>query len=384
MRIFISAGEPSGDLHGSNLIRALRRQQPDLHIEGFGGDRMAAAGCELVYPLCKLAVMGFLPVLANLPKFLGILSKADRWFRHHRPDAVVLIDYPGLHWWLARRAHFHGIPVFYFVPPQIWAWASWRVKKMQKWVDHVLCTLPFEESWYRERGVAAQYMGHPYFDELHQQRLDRTFLDEQRRRGGRIVGLLPGSRSQEVEFNVPTMIRTAARLRRLVPNARFLFACYKPHQRERVRQFLRGHADFPIETHVGRTAEIIQLSEVCLSVSGSVGLELLHALKPAVVMYRVNPVTKYLAEKLVTCKFASLVNLLADRPLYPEFLSTDCESRGITQILHRWLTQPAEREHVVDALKQLRERVAQPGACTRAAEYLLATLDHRLLSRRAA
>jgi lipid-A-disaccharide synthase len=147
--------------------------RPDLECVGFGGDKMEAAGCKLLYPLCQLSVMWFLRVLANLHVFMNVLSQADRYFRHHRPDAVILIDYPGLHWWIARRAHYHGIPVFYFVPPQIWAWASWRVKNMQRWVDHVLCTLPFEKTWYEERGVPAHYIGHPYFDELGQQRLDR-------------------------------------------------------------------------------------------------------------------------------------------------------------------------------------------------------------------
>src|SRR5271156_5972342 len=164
MRIFISAGEPSGDLHGANLIQSLRQQRPDLEFIGFGGPRMEAAGARLLYPLCQLAVMWFLRVLLNATTFLKVLSQADRYFRHRRPDAVILIDYPGFHWWLARRARFHGIPVFYFVPPQLWAWAGWRVEKMRRFVDHVLCSLPFEEAWYAERGVKARYVGHPYFD----------------------------------------------------------------------------------------------------------------------------------------------------------------------------------------------------------------------------
>ena len=124
MRIFISAGEPSGDLHGANLIHELRRLNPSVECVGFGGDRMAAVGCWLLYPLCQIAVMWFARVLAHAPVFLSLLSKTDRFFRHEKPDAVVLIDYPGFNWWVARRAHFHGIPVFYFVPPQLWGWAG--------------------------------------------------------------------------------------------------------------------------------------------------------------------------------------------------------------------------------------------------------------------
>src|SRR3954470_18114893 len=126
MKIFFSVGEPSGDLHGANLIRELRRRRPDCECVGYGGPRMAAAGCDLHEDLTKLAVMWFLRVLINIHKFLALASRADRYFRHHRPDAVVLIDYPGFNWWIARRAKAHGIPVFYYGVPQMWAWAGWR------------------------------------------------------------------------------------------------------------------------------------------------------------------------------------------------------------------------------------------------------------------
>src|SRR6516165_4737745 len=176
MRIFFSAGEPSGDIHGANLIRALTSLHADLESVGFGGERMAQAGCAHLFPLCNYAVMGLSRVFASLPTFMSLISQADRYFRHQRPDAVVLIDCPGFNWWIARRAHYHGIRVFYFVPPQLWAWAGWRVKKMRRFVDHVLCSLPFEEPWYKERGVAAKYIGHPYFDELSEQQLNAAFV----------------------------------------------------------------------------------------------------------------------------------------------------------------------------------------------------------------
>src|SRR6476646_9664202 len=142
MKIFFSVGEPSGDLHGANLIRELRRRRPDCEFVGYGGPRMAAAGCDLHEDLTKLAVMWLLHALLNIHKFWNLASRADRYFRHHRPDAVVLIDYPGFNWWIARRAKAHGIPVFYYGVPQLWAWAGWRIKKMRRFVDHVLSKLP--------------------------------------------------------------------------------------------------------------------------------------------------------------------------------------------------------------------------------------------------
>src|SRR5262249_52049258 len=156
------------------------------------------------------------------------------------PDAVVLIDFPGFHWWLARRAHAHGIPVFYFVPPQLWAWGSWRVRKMQRWVDHVLCTLPFEQAWYHARGVPAHYVGHPYFDELPPQRFDDAFLAEQCLRPAKLIGLLPGSRTQEVERNLSLLVRSARHIHAARPDTRFLVACYKAAHQQQVQAYLQG------------------------------------------------------------------------------------------------------------------------------------------------
>lgn len=375
MRIFISAGEPSGDLHGANLTRALKAAAPDVELVGFGGPRMEAAGCDLLYPLCSLAVMGLARVLANIHRFLGVLSFADRWFARHKPDAVVLIDYPGLHWWLARRAKFHGIPVFYFVPPQIWAWATWRVRKMQRFVDHVLCTLPFEQTWYAERQVHAEYIGHPYFDELTERKLDMAFVTTQERQGGPIIGMLPGSRTQEVLNNGPTMLKTALRLHRQLPTARMLFACFKEEHAALLRKMLGQH-DLPVELHVGRTPEIIHLAQVCLAVSGSVGLELLYHQKPSIVLYKVSPLQLKIGKRYKRSKYISLVNLLAEKELFPEYLTDRCESQAISEQLLHWLTNPGVYQQLTSELAALVGRVGQPGACDRAAAYVLETIGH--------
>jgi lipid-A-disaccharide synthase len=379
MRIFLCAGEPSGDLHGANLVRALRVLRPNVECVGFGGERMEAAGCRLLYPLCGLAVMWFLRVLANAHVFLRLLSRADRFFRHHRPDAVILIDYPGFNWWLARRAHFHGIPVFYFVPPQLWAWAGWRVKKMRRWVDHVLCALPFEKAWYEARGVAAHYVGHPYFDELPAQQLDRAFLAEQRTRPGPIIGLLPGSRTQEVERNFATLVRAVRQIHGCRHDVRFLVACFKEAHRQTAAGFLRG-AGLPVEAHVGRTPEIIELAHSCVAVSGSVGLELLYRNKPTVVVYRVGPLLWHLGQRLATCKYISLVNLLADRPLFPEYPSTRCEAEAAAGHVLCWLNDPEAYRQRRAELAALRQQVADPGACARTARYVLDVLEDRATS----
>src|SRR4051794_36582276 len=239
MRIFISAGEPSGDLHAANLIHALRERMPGAEFLGYGGPRMAEAGATLVYPLVNLAVMWFLNVFLNIITFIRLIFLADRTFRDDRPDAVILIDYPGLHWWIAKRAKARGIPVFYYVPPQIWAWAGWRVEKVRKFVDMVLCSLPFEPAWYQERGVPqAVYVGHPYFDELAERPIDDEFLEARRTEGGPVVALLPGSRTQEVTRNFPIMFRAAAKLASRRPDARFVVACLDDRHRELVERLV--------------------------------------------------------------------------------------------------------------------------------------------------
>src|SRR5438105_2819435 len=201
MHIFISAGEPSGDLHGASLARALRELHPEVTLAAFGGERMRAAGCDLLYPLADHAIMGLGGVVRALPAMVRLLKRMAADFDRRRPDAVVLIDYPGFHWHVAKRAKGLGVPVVSFVPPQIWAWLSHRVRKVRANFAEVLCSLPFEEGWYRQRGVAARYVGHPYFDELAAQRLDEGFLAEQRRRGGPVVAILPGSRQGEIDSN---------------------------------------------------------------------------------------------------------------------------------------------------------------------------------------
>src|SRR3954468_2931709 len=238
MKIFFSVGEPSGDLHGANLIRELRRRRPDCECVGYGGPRMAAAGCELHADLTALAVMWILRVLLNIHKFLALASRADRYFLHHRPDAVVLIDYPGFNWWIARRAKAHGIPVFYYAPPQIWSWASWRIKKMRPFVDHVLCALPFEETWFKENGCRATFVGHPFFDEVRRQQFDEPFLRTLRSKPGRLVTILPGSRTQEVEHNLKWFLKAAALVRVRIPGVRFAVAAFKPHQAQMARKLI--------------------------------------------------------------------------------------------------------------------------------------------------
>jgi lipid-A-disaccharide synthase len=379
MLIFVSAGEPSGDLHAANLIRAVRTLAPEARFIGFGGDRMVEAGATLRYPLVNLAVMWFLNVLINIVTFIRLIFMADRIFRDERPDAVVLVDYPGLHWWIARRAKARGVPVFYFVPPQIWAWAGWRVRKVRRFVDQVLCSLPFEPSWYHARGVAAAvHVGHPYFDELAERPLDHGFLDTQRARTGPLVAILPGSRTQEVVHNLPDMIKAATKLAGKRPDVRFAIACLRESHKELATHIVGQTTarEAPgcrpaIEIHAGRTAELIRMARVAWAVSGSVGLELMVEELPSVVIYKVKRFELWVARPFIRSKYISLVNLLADGEVFPEFLTWQDVSDDLVHWADAWLDDSYERAIATATLATLRHHVARPGASIRAAECII-------------
>lgn len=370
MHVFVSAGEPSGDLHGANLIRELKRLDPTVRLSGFGGDRMAAAGCDLLYPLCRHSVMWFLQVVKQIFTFLRLLDQAQEFFRRERPDVVVVIDYPGFHWKLAERAKAEGIPVVYFVPPQIWAWAQWRVRKMKRLITHVLSALPFEHEWLSARGVPSSYIGHPYFDELAVQRLDESFLTAERGKPGRIVGILPGSRNQEVARNVPEMLRAARLIHSSVPDSRFLVAAFNEPQSEMARAEA-ARWQMPVEVHVGRTPEIIELAESCVAVSGSVSLEIMYRRKPAVIVYRLRRIDLKVGRRFMKVPFITLVNLLAKEEVYPEFLTDRDPSKSVAAEVVRFLMEPERAGAVRAKLEALCRDVAKPGACAAAARFVL-------------
>jgi len=385
--IFFSVGEPSGDLHGANLIRQLHRLGP-VRCGGFGGPRLAAAGCELHADLTQLAVMWITRAIVHLHRFWQLLRQADGYFRDHRPDAVVLIDYPGFNWWIARAAKRHNVPVLYYGAPQLWAWAPWRIGKMRRLVDHVLCKLPFERQWYVERQCDATYVGHPFFDETCSRRLDATFLHKQRRKAGPLVAILPGSRMQEVKGNLRWFLKSAAHVHRQAPAARFAVASYNEAQAEMARALVAS-SGLPIEVHVGRTAELIEASHCCMACSGSVSLELLHHTRPTVILYHITPIAMVMQALLRRVRYITLVNLLTTddpqtrdpRPFdpdapgaaqvpFPEYLTCRDKSTRIAAWIVRWLTDPDAYRRRVELLTQIRDDFGSPGASATAAAFI--------------
>ena len=386
MRVFLSAGEPSGDHHAALLVRALKARRPDVECVGLGGPGMAAEGCVLVADLTRLAVMWFLRVVLNIHRFVDLARRAERSFLAARPDVCVLVDFPGFHWWLAWRARRHGIPVVFYCPPQIWAWASWRIGKMRRLVDHVLSALPFEHEWFVARGMRSTLVGHPFFDEL------ESAAPTRHDAGAPLVLLLPGSRGQEIEGNLGSILRAAAAVKARVPEARFALGALHERHAARVRETIArmrpelGGLDVAVEA--GRTRGLIAEAACAIAVSGSVSLELLAARVPTVIVYRIGGLAYVVQSWFRHARFITLVNLLACRDpilpvrgtlrppgavapadpeaVYPEYLAVQDPAEQVAGHVCRWLADPA-------ASAAVRERIEAVAARAADAVLLIAT-----------
>jgi lipid-A-disaccharide synthase len=406
MRVFLSAGEPSGDHHAAVLVRAIKARESDVECVGLGGPCMAAEGCRLIADLTQLAVMWFLRVLLNLHKFVDLARRAERSFLDARPDVCVLVDFPGFHWWLAWRAKRHGIPVVFYCPPQIWAWGSWRIQKMRRLVDHVLSALPFEHDWFVAQGMSSTLVGHPFFDELQASQSAATdapgpasaFRDQAADRSQRpVVLLLPGSRGQEIEANLDTILRAAAGTAQRVPEASFVVGALNDKHAARVQQTIQalGPAldglDLRVET--GRTRILMREAACAIAVSGSVSLELLAARVPTVIVYRISGFAHVVQSWFRHARSITLVNLLAAREpigptrpawrapsevapadpeaIFPEYLAVQDPAAHMAGHVVEWLTQPAVRAAVIARLDTVADRVAHGGSAERAAEAVL-------------
>ncbi len=415
MKIFFSAGEPSGDVHAAALIRKLREHAPGAQFVGFGGPEMEKAGCNLLADLTKHAIMWFASAIAQYFKFRKLLGEAKTYFKTEHIDAVVLVDYPGFNWHVAKAAKQLGIPVYYFVPPQVWAWAQWRIAKMRRYVDGILCPLDFEFRWFQERGCSTAYIGHPFFEEIRQKESDTTFLENfyAKYGDGPILTLLPGSRNQEVKANLDDMLLTVDCVRSMVPNVQPVFAAFNEIHAEYIQDRVK-ELGLSIPIFVGRTAELIRAAECCMAVSGSVSLDLLACNKPTVVYYRIGSFPLLVQRFFRRTRYITLVNLLGldsrrdpnlpgspiffdnsvrlipaepsleDRNLmfFPEFLTSKDRSKDAAAYLIYWLSNPSNladlKRHLAALLEHV-DRISSP--LDRAARCLLNGIREKEMER---
>ena len=312
-RIFFSVGEPSGDQHAARLIAQLAQIDSSIEMVGFGGPEMQQAGCEIDLDLTQHAVVGLLEVLPKVREFFGFADQAEAVFAKGEIDAVVLVDFPGFNWHIAKRAKRYGIPVHYYCPPQLWAWAPWRIRKMRRNVDHVWSVLPFEHQYFQDRGLSSTYVGHPFFDAVAETELDSQLMAEfsqTSESGASMVAVLPGSRGHEVRSNFPIMLQSIRQLHKRHPDTRFVVAACRDDQGLWCRnQLTPEDQSLPIEFYVGKTSEIIEAAQCAMMVSGSVSLELMARRTPAAVIYRVGRFLHTVGSRLVQVDSLTLPNL---------------------------------------------------------------------------
>lgn len=316
-KIFISAGEPSADRIGANLMRAISRLDRETSFVGLGGERMLDRGLDRIVDLTGQSAMWFLQSVALIPRMYLLLRKCRQVLDETRPDAVVVIDYPGFHFYLAREARRRGIPSIYYVTPQLWAYNPYRIVKMRKIVDHALVILPFEEEYFRRRGIPADFVGHPLMDDL-QEKYGRD-LPPPPPEEPAVLGLLPGSRRQEIVSTLPHTIRAIRQIRAGGETFRIVASAARPEFRPMLEEAL-GPLGIPFEILERKTGEIFRQSRLALVTSGTTSLEGIFHGTPMVVIYRIPALSYLAAQPWRLLPHIALPNILAGEEIVPEFL----------------------------------------------------------------
>lgn len=382
-RVFMVAGEASGDLHGAALARALAQRWPGIELSGIGGPKMAAAGVRLIRPMHKISVVGVAEVLTRAPAIVRALREASRAIRAEKPHLFVPIDFPDFNLKLAGTARKAGVPVLYYISPQVWAWRPGRVKAMARVVDRMMVIFPFEVPLYSQAGVPVEYVGHPLVDHVAPSVDAEAFRARHGLQTGRLtLALLPGSRPHEVERLAGPMLDTVGWLRArghdldcLVSEAESL-----PEGSVRRRVEARGEPALVVR---GETYDLVRASDFVLVASGTATLEVALLERPMVILYKVAALSWAIAKRLVRIPQIGLANIAAGQAVVPELLQSDVRAEKIGPIVEAYLLDPRLRECVRRDLSHVRRRLGTGGASRRAAEVVVRTLLERSAAREA-
>jgi len=365
-RLLIVAGEPSGDVHAARLVRAVRALGA-ADVRGVAGPGLAAAGVTPLAAMETLSVMGFTGVVRRLPRIRGVFSTLERAVRDWRPEAAVLVDSPGFNFRLGPKLHRAGVKVFYYIAPQVWAWHAERARAMARWVDRLAVVFPFEEELFRAAGVTARWVGHPLLDDFAPEVGEPAWRRELGLPpAGPVLGLLPGSRAQEVERHLGILREAARRLRATRPDLAVVVAL-APRPGATGPEFERG-ADAVVVR--GRTRATQAFATACAVASGTATLETALFGTPLVVVFRTGWLNWELGRRLVKLERIGLPNIVAGSDVAPELLQRDLTADALAARLAPWLDDPAARAAQGARLAVVRERLGGPGASARAAEWL--------------
>ena len=369
IRVFISANDPSADVHCAGLIHALKRQGGDFEFTGIGGPKMAAAGCELLESTVGRAVMTY-KAFTQVGYYYGLLGRVRRFLREHPVDLVIVCDSPSFNFHVAKAAKRAGVRTLFYVAPQLWAWGAWRIRKLRRCCDKLCCLLPFEEPWFRQRGVDATFVGNPLLDKLPQDlsahRKSYGGFDPRRAR----IALMPGSRLAEIESLWKSMQEISLRLRGKYPDMRFTAVAPTQERQAMLRE--RQVPGFSCDYSVDSVTETAKAVDFSLVASGSATLEVASAGCPMVVMYQSSPILWHLVGRwLIKARYLTLVNLLADRELVPEFMPYFTSIDPIVQKTDAYLQDAAALRRASDELIDMVEPLTRKKAADEVARIVL-------------
>lgn len=369
MKYYIIAGETSGDLHGANLIKALKQEDAHAEFRIVGGDQMQAASQQspLIHT-SEMAFMGFIEVLKNLKTISKNLKTVKQDILAYAPDTLILIDFPGFNLKIAAYAKKLGIKVCYYISPKIWAWNQGRVHKIKKIVDHMFCILPFEVSFYKRFGMQVDYVGNPLLDAISSYTFNDNFRQQNNLTEAPIIALLPGSRKMEINEILPEMVELSFNF----PKHQLVIAGAPNFDEDFYKPFI-GELDIPVVYN--QTYDLLKNAEAAVVTSGTATLETGILKVPQVVVYKANPISVWIARKLVKVKFISLVNLINDYLSIIELIQEDCTTSIIKDELGRILTDSEHRASIMENYDVLAEKLGDPGASKRTAKRIVEYLS---------
>jgi lipid-A-disaccharide synthase len=366
-KIMIVAGEQSGDLHGSNLVRAMHRIDPDLRFYGIGGRKMREAGVELIADAADMAVVGLTEVVGKLGMILGVMRRMKLALKKLKPALLILIDYPDFNLRLGKAAKKNGVKVFYYISPQIWAWRKGRIHKIREIVDKMAVILPFEEQVYRQVGMDVSFVGHPLLDVVktkyaRQEALRKFDLQD----GITTVGLLPGSRKGEVSKLLPVMLKAAGILMQCRSPVQFVLPLADALDRGFVEEMIRQES-VPVRVVPNEIYDVIGVSDIVVVASGTATLETALLGTPMVIIYKVSPLSYYVGTKVINVTHIGLANLIAGKTIVPELIQDDANPDRIAAEVIGILADESRMQKIKEELNQIREKLGSPGASEKAA-----------------
>lgn len=371
-KILIIAGEPSGDLHAGNLISNLKKSLPDVYVFGIGGKNLKNAGVDIITDLTDFACVGFFEVLKNYKKFKKAFDNIILKAKELKPEAAILVDYPGFNLRLAKELKKLNIKIIYFISPQVWAWGAKRIKFIKSHVDLMLVLFKFEKILYNEKTFNVKFVGHPLLD-IVKPETERNILIKNIgfNESCPIISLLPGSREQEVSSLLPTMLAAAAKIHKRIPNVQFIICCSSSVKRELYKKIIdKTKIDFTYKTLNDMTYSGVNASELAVVASGTATLETAILNKPMVIVYKVNLLTWLLAKMFVKIPNIGLVNIIAGEKIVPELVQFDVTPEKIANAALSIMGNVIVKQKIQTELFALKNTLGIPGACRRASEEI--------------